>query len=126
MAWTALGLLSGAIIAAAAPAPQGGSNATATDDITSASTSQSAAADASSTGMDDVAMAAATARTLSPTSNVEGKAFDRILTIYLETTGYQNAIADRLSSFPLCQTKILTSSSSELPGLDPARNSSHK
>jgi hypothetical protein len=38
---------------------------------------------------------AATARTESPTSNVRGKAFDRILTVYLETTAFGNATADR-------------------------------
>ncbi|TLS26928.1 hypothetical protein PpBr36_04178 [Pyricularia pennisetigena] len=40
----------------------------------------------------EVAAAAATAKTLSPTSNVEGKAFNRILQIYLETTAYENTI----------------------------------
>lgn len=42
----------------------------------------------------DVARAAATARTESPVSNVKGKSFDRILTIYLETTAFNNTIAD--------------------------------
>lgn len=41
--------------------------------------------------------AQATALTESPTSNVAGKAFDRILTVYLETTSFGNATADRKS-----------------------------
>lgn len=48
-----------------------------------------------STAAADVAAAAATARTESPVSNIKGKAFDRILTIYLETTAFNNTIADR-------------------------------
>lgn len=44
-----------------------------------------------------IAAAAATALTLSDTSNVQGAAFDRILQVYLETTAYENAIADRVS-----------------------------
>lgn len=43
----------------------------------------------------DVARAAATARTNSPTSNVKGKAFDRIAIIWLENTDYAKAIGDR-------------------------------
>lgn len=43
----------------------------------------------------DGAAAAATAKTESPTSNVCGRAFDRIMMVYLETTMYSNAIADR-------------------------------
>lgn len=50
-----------------------------------------------STAAADVARAAATARTESPISNVKGKAFDRILTIYLETTAFNNTVADRMS-----------------------------
>ncbi|PVH95944.1 hypothetical protein DM02DRAFT_689090 [Periconia macrospinosa] len=41
-----------------------------------------------------IASAAATALTRSPTSNVKGKAFNRLLTIYLENTAYENAIVD--------------------------------
>lgn len=51
-----------------------------------------------STAAADVAAAAATARTESTVSNVKGKAFDRILTIYLETTAFNNTIVDRTSS----------------------------
>ena len=39
--------------------------------------------------------AQATARTESSTSNVKGKAFDRILQVMLETTSFGNATADR-------------------------------
>lgn len=71
-----LGALALASLAVAAPAPQ---------------------AEFTATGTGDVAAAAATARTLSPTSHVKGAAFDRIAIIYLETTGYDNAVADRAS-----------------------------
>ncbi|KAI0971227.1 acid phosphatase phoa [Xylaria arbuscula] len=46
------------------------------------------------TGTADVAAAAATAKTLSPTSHVKGKAFDRIAIIWLENTDYDMAIND--------------------------------
>lgn len=49
------------------------------------------------TGTAEVAAAAATAKTLSPTSNVKGKAFDRIAIIWLENTDYDMAINDRTS-----------------------------
>lgn len=39
--------------------------------------------------------AQATAKTSSPTSNVKGKAFDRIAIIWLENTDYDLAIGDR-------------------------------
>ena len=42
-----------------------------------------------------VASAAATALTLSPTSHVKGKAFDRIAIIWLENTDQAAALADR-------------------------------
>ena len=42
-----------------------------------------------------VAAAAATVLTNSPTSKVKGKAFDRIMQIYLETTDYHDANRDR-------------------------------
>lgn len=42
-----------------------------------------------------VAAAQATAKTSSPTSNVKGKAFDRIAIIWLENTDYDLAIGDR-------------------------------
>ncbi|KAI1312058.1 acid phosphatase phoa [Xylaria venustula] len=46
------------------------------------------------TGTADVAAAAATAKTSSPTSHVKGKAFDRIAIIWLENTDYDMAIND--------------------------------
>ncbi|KAJ2985964.1 hypothetical protein NUW58_g5260 [Xylaria curta] len=46
------------------------------------------------TGTAAVAAAAATAKTLSPTSNVKGKAFDRFVVIWLENTDYDMAIND--------------------------------
>ncbi|KAH8846312.1 hypothetical protein MCOR27_002164 [Pyricularia oryzae] len=55
-------------------------------------TAGSPAVGVTATATADVAAAAATANTLSPTSNVEGKAFNRILQIYLETTAYEHAI----------------------------------
>ena len=45
----------------------------------------------------DVARAAATARTNSPTSNVKGTAFDRVAIIWLENTDYSKAVGDRKS-----------------------------
>ena len=50
---------------------------------------------------DSIAAAQATAKTLSPTSDVKGSVFDRIIQIYLETTAYNNTIADRT---PPCGT----------------------
>ncbi|KAK7408406.1 hypothetical protein QQX98_009446 [Neonectria punicea] len=46
------------------------------------------------TGTADVAAAAATAKTSSPTSKVKGKAFDRIAIIYFENENYDKAIGD--------------------------------
>ncbi|KAI1275088.1 acid phosphatase phoa [Xylaria sp. FL0933] len=46
------------------------------------------------TGTAEVAAAAATAKSLSPTSHVKGKAFDRIAIIWLENTDYDMAIND--------------------------------
>lgn len=74
-----------ASLVAAAPAPQ--AEFTATDTV-------------------DVAAAAATARTLSPTSHVKGAAFDRIAIIYLETTGYDDAVADRKAPWPFADTVL--------------------
>lgn len=48
-----------------------------------------------STASSAVAKAAATALTLSPTSNVIGNTFDRFVQIFLENTDYSKAIADR-------------------------------
>lgn len=80
------GILAAASIAAAVPA-------SITTDSGSDSTSTSVTH--TSTATSDIAAAAATAKTESPTSNVKGAAFDRILQIYLETTAYENATADR-------------------------------
>lgn len=57
-----------------------------------------AAAPASPTATDpaDVYAAQATALTLSPTSNVKGKAFDRYVSIWFENTDYEIAKADRM------------------------------
>ncbi|KAL9117652.1 MAG: hypothetical protein Q9187_005808 [Circinaria calcarea] len=46
------------------------------------------------TGTAAVAAARATAKTLSPTSQVLGKAFDRIAIIWLENTDYSSAVND--------------------------------
>ncbi|KAI0394000.1 acid phosphatase phoa [Xylariaceae sp. FL0594] len=46
------------------------------------------------TGTAEVAAAAATAVTTSPTSHVKGKAFDRFVTIWLENTDYEMAVND--------------------------------
>lgn len=50
----------------------------------------------------DVARAAATARTNSPTSSVQGLAFDRIAIIWLENTDYAKAVGDRMYKVPFC------------------------
>lgn len=47
------------------------------------------------TGTNAIERARETARTESPTSYVKGKSFDRIIQIYLETTYYDEAIANR-------------------------------
>lgn len=49
------------------------------------------------TATSDVAKAAATAKTLSPVTNVKGKAFDRLAIVWLENTDYDMAIGDRKS-----------------------------
>ena len=46
-----------------------------------------------------VAAARATAKTLSPTSSVKGKTFDRFVNIFLENTDFDMASADREISF---------------------------
>jgi acid phosphatase len=46
----------------------------------------------------DVEKAAATAKTSSPTSNVKGKAFDRIAIVYFENQNYDKSIGDREST----------------------------
>jgi len=57
-----------------------------------------------STATSAVAKAAATAKTLSPTSYVRGKTFDRFVTIWLENTNYASAAADRSNTpfSPFC------------------------
>jgi acid phosphatase len=50
------------------------------------------------TGTLDVAKAAATAKTSSPTTNVKGKAFDRFAVVWLENTNFDKAAGDRESS----------------------------
>ena len=47
------------------------------------------------TATSDVAKAAATAKTESPTSHVKGKSFDRFVIIWLENTDYNDALNDR-------------------------------
>ena len=46
-----------------------------------------------------VAATKATAKTLSPTSSVPGKTFDRFVNIWLENTDYEMAAGDRLQSY---------------------------
>lgn len=56
---------------------------------------QSQSTQYTATGTAAVDAARATAKTLSPTSNVKGKAFDRIAIIWLENTDYELAAGDR-------------------------------
>lgn len=49
------------------------------------------------TGVADVAAAAATAKSSSPTSNIPGKAFDRLVIVYFENQNYDKSIGDRMS-----------------------------
>lgn len=56
------------------------------------------------TGTAEVAAAAATALTESPTSNKEGRAFNRIAQIYLETTAFENAVADGTVTKPFTRS----------------------
>lgn len=63
-----------------------------------------------------VQAAAATALTESPTSNVPGKAFDRIMMVYLETTSYGNATADRKFYLLLKLERVSNSILSQLRG----------
>ncbi|KAK8863305.1 Acid phosphatase [Apiospora arundinis] len=91
------GFLAAASLVAAAP----GGNPTTTYTTGSGDDSTSTSVTHTATATSDIAAAAATAKTESPTSNVKGKAFDRIFQIYLETTAYENATAD-----PNCQALI--------------------
>lgn len=54
-----------------------------------------------STATSAVAKAAATALTLSPTSNVAGLGFDRFVQIWLENTDYKLAVGDSEWSHPM-------------------------
>jgi len=58
------------------------------------------------TGTAEVAAAAATALSTSPTSHVKGKAFDRLAIVWLENTDYDMAANDRKSS--LTAGRLLT------------------
>ncbi|KAK8024821.1 hypothetical protein PG990_002644 [Apiospora arundinis] len=91
------GFLAAASLVAAAP----GGNPTTTYTTGSGDDSTSTSVTHTATATSDIAAAAATAKTESPTSNVKGKAFDRIFQIYLETTAYENATVD-----PNCQALI--------------------
>jgi hypothetical protein len=53
-----------------------------------------------------VEAAAATALTLSPTSHVWGKAFDRFVVIYLENTDQTTAFEDRENSMYPCHVEV--------------------
>ena len=57
------------------------------------------------TSTKDVYAAQATAKSLSPTSNVKGKMFDRLAIIWLENTDYELAAGDRMD-LPLCQLTL--------------------
>lgn len=48
----------------------------------------------------DVAAAAATAKTSSPTSHVRGKAFQRLIIFYFENEDYDKAAGDRTYQLP--------------------------
>lgn len=74
-----------------------------------------------STGTAAVAKAAATALTLSPTSKVAGKTFDRFVQIWLENTDYKLAIGDG-EYWPGCRQNLMLTLKSEpqVPGV--ARN----
>ena len=55
----------------------------------------------------EVANAKATALTLSPTSNVVGKTFDRFVTIWCENTDYSMAAGDRTYLITSCTLNLL-------------------
>jgi hypothetical protein len=57
-----------------------------------------APASPTATDVADVYAAQATALTLSPTSRVKGKAFDRYVSIWFENTDYETAAADHFSA----------------------------
>jgi hypothetical protein len=62
------------------------------------------------TGTAEVAAAAATAKTSSPTSNVKGKVFDRFVVIWLENTDYDKAVGDRQYSLSQRQRSMSVAS----------------
>jgi ACR3 family arsenite efflux pump ArsB len=64
------------------------------------STTSNAQNQYTSTATAAVAAAKATAKTLSPTSSVPGKTFDRFVNIWLENTDFEMAAADRIPLFP--------------------------
>jgi acid phosphatase len=68
----------------------------------SAAPAPSAASAANPTASDPASVhkAQATALTLSPTSHVKGKSFDRYVSIWFENTDYDMAAADREFLFP--------------------------
>lgn len=63
--------------------------------IAFATTSNSNPTQYTATGTAAIAAAKATAKTLSPTSSVPGKNFDRFVNIWLENTDFDMAAADR-------------------------------
>jgi hypothetical protein len=67
-----------------------------------------------STGTAAVAKARATALSLSPTSSVKGKTFDRFVNIWLENTDYDKAAADRMSPSQSSRKNSDCNSKSEL------------
>ncbi|KAF4988002.1 hypothetical protein FGRMN_10050 [Fusarium graminum] len=60
------------------------------------------------TGTAEVAAAAATAKTSSPTSKVKGKAFDRIAVVYFENENYEKAFGDLTANFSWFRSKGVT------------------
>jgi hypothetical protein len=74
--------------------------------LASAAPAPSSASAANPTASDPAAVykAQATALTLSPTSNVKGKSFDRYVQIWFENTDYDMAAADR--ELPLPQALV--------------------
>lgn len=58
-------------------------------------TATTAFAQNTATGTREVAAAAATAVTNSPTSDVKGKVFDRFVVVWLENTDFDKSVGDR-------------------------------
>lgn len=85
MLFQAAGFLAAAGLAAAKCTPHNQTSSTSTGWET----------EYTATGTAEVAAAAATAKTSSPTSNVKGKAFDRIAIVYFENENYDKAAGDR-------------------------------